>query len=92
MPLAIPDFPIKIMPAFEDKHYFCKMGEGKSHCLITDVLRKININEDRFLPISERPNSFSEIQDYFRFTETALGLCTSKSLLRRFRSKDQNKL
>ena len=42
-------------------------------------------------PVFERTNSFPEIQEYFRF-ETALDLCTSKFLLRRFWSKDQNKL
>ena len=42
-------------------------------------------------PVFERTNSFPEIQAYFKF-ETALDLCTSKFLLRRFWSKDQNKL
>ena len=42
--------------------------------------------------VFERTNSFPEIQTYFRVAKTALDLCTSKFLLRRFWSKDQNKL
>ena len=84
MSLAISDFPIKFMSAFADKCYFSKMAEGKSHCLVTYVPRKVNSNEDRFLPISERFNSFVETQFNFRIAKAALSLCTLKFLLRRF--------
>ena len=65
MSLTIPNFLIKFMSTFEDRHYISKIGEGKSHCLATYVLRKINSNEDRFLPILERFNSLGEIKFYF---------------------------
>ena len=84
MSLAISDFPIKFMSAFEDRHYLSKMVEGKSHCLVTYVLRKINSNEDRSLSISEKLNSFAETQFYFGIAKTALNLCTLKFLLRSF--------
>ena len=42
--------------------------------------------------VFERTNSFPEIQTYFRVAKTALDLCTSKFLLCRFWSKNQNKL
>ena len=64
------------MSAFEDRQYISKMGEGRSHCLVTYVLRKINCNEDRFLPILERFSSFAEIKFYFGIAETALNLST----------------
>ena len=59
---AIPNFPIKFMPVFKDRYCFTKIGEGKSHCLVTNELRKKDSDKDRFLPISETTNSFPEIQ------------------------------
>ena len=82
MPFTVPNF-----SAFKHRRYFSKFVEGKSHCLVTNKLRKKDSNQDRFLLISERTNSFLEIEAYFRITKTALDLCTCKFLLRRFWSK-----
>ena len=54
------------MSACKHRHYFPKIGESKFHCLITNELRKKDSDYDRFLPISEKTNSFPVIQTYFR--------------------------
>ena len=61
MPFSISDVSVKSVSAFEDRHYFCKIGEGKSHCLVTNEFRKKDSDKDRFSPISEKTNSFAEI-------------------------------
>ena len=79
MPLAIPNHSIKFVSAFKDLHHFSESGEGKFHWLITYVFRKIDSNEDRFLPISERPTPFVETQRDICFTKTAFFfLCEHK--------------
>ena len=61
MLFSICDVSVKSASAFEDRHYFCKIGEGKSHCLVTNEFRKKDSEKDRFSPISEKTNSFAEI-------------------------------
>ena len=83
---------VKSVSAFEDRHCFLKIGEGRSHCLVTNELRRKDSDKDRLPPISERTNSLAEIVAYFRIIKTALDCCTWEFLLRSFWSKDQNKL
>ena len=75
------------MSSFENSHNFSKIGEGKSHCLVTNELRKENGHKNRFCPISEKTNSFTEIQTGFWIAKTALDVCTFKFLPRRFWSR-----
>ena len=67
---------VKSVTAFEDRYYFYKIGEGRSHCLVTNALKKKDSEKDRFPAISERANSFAEIKAYFRIIKTALNLYT----------------
>ena len=65
MPFTVSNFSVKsILPlntGLKHRHYFPKIGDRKSHCLITNELKKKDGDYDRFLPISERNNSFPEI-------------------------------
>ena len=92
MSFPVSDGSIKFVSTFEYRHYLSKVGEGKSHRLVANELRKEDGHKDRFSPISERTNSFPKIKTDFWIAKTALDLCTLKFLLRRFWSKDQNKL
>ena len=92
MPFSILNFPVKFVSLFEHGHYLSKIGEGEPYYLVTNEFRKKNGHKDRFSPISERTNSFTEIKTDFWITKTALDLCTLKFLLRRFWSKGQKKL
>ena len=83
MPLAIPNISIKFVSAFKDLYHFSEVGEGKFHCLITYIFRKIDSDEDRLLPISERPTPFVETQRDICFAKTALDRCILKFLLLR---------
>ena len=71
MPLAIPNISIKFVSAFKDLYHFSEVGEGKFHCLITYIFRKIDSDEDRLLPISERPTPFVETQRDICFPKAA---------------------
>ena len=65
MAFPISDESIKFMSTFEYRHYLSKVGEGESHRLVTNELRKEDGHKDRFSPISERTNSFPEIKTDF---------------------------
>ena len=91
MSFPVSDGSIKFVSTFEYRHYLSKVGESEPHCLVTNELRE-NVHKDRFFPISERTNLFPETKIDFWIAKTALDLCTLKFFLRRFWSKDQNKL
>ena len=65
MPFTVSNFSVKSMlplnTGLKHRHYFPKIGDRKSHCLITNELKKKDSDYDRFLPISERNNSSPEI-------------------------------
>ena len=63
--LPISDGSIKFASTFEHRDYLSKVGEGKSHRLVANELRKEDGHKDRFSPISERTNSFPEIKTDF---------------------------
>ena len=65
MPFTILNFSVKFVSSFEHRHYLSKIGEGKPHSLVTNELRKEVGHKDRFCPISERTNSFTEIKTDF---------------------------
>ena len=65
MSFPISDGSIKFVSTFEYKHHPSKVGEGKSHCLVANELRKEDGHKDRFSPISERTNLFPEIKTDF---------------------------
>ena len=48
------------MSAFEYSHYISKIGEGKSHCLVTNELRKENGHKNRFTPRLRKLRQLSE--------------------------------
>ena len=81
---------IKFASTSEYRNYLSKVGEGKSHHLATNELRKEDGHKDRLSPISEKTNSFPEIKTDIWITKTALDLCTLKFLLPHFWSKDRN--
>ena len=81
-----------VLSAFEDRHHFTKIGENRSHCLVTNELRKKDGDKGKSLAICERTNSFAEIKAYFRIIKTALDPCTWEFLLCGFWSKDQKQL
>ena len=60
MSFPVSDGSIKFVSTFEYRHYLSKVGEGESHRLVANELRKEDGHKDRFSPISERTNSFSE--------------------------------
>ena len=62
MSLSISDILIKFVSAFENRHYIPEIREGKFHCLATNELRQIDGNEGKFLPISERTDTFMKIK------------------------------
>ena len=84
MSFPVSDGSIKFVSSLEYRHYISKIGEGKSHRLVANELRKEDGHKARFSPI--------EIKADFWIAKTALDLSTLKFLLRRFWSKDQNKL
>ena len=84
MSFTISDISVNSVSFFKDRHNFPRFGEGKSHRQVTNKLRKGNSHKDRFSPISERTNSFAEIETKFGTTKTALDLCTLEFLLHRF--------
>ena len=65
MSFPVSDGSIKFVSTFEYRHYLSKFGEGKSHRLFTNELRKEDGHKDRFFPISESTNSFPEIKTDF---------------------------
>ena len=82
MSFFVSDMSVQFMSTFKNRHDLPKIGEGKSHCLVTNELRKENSHKDRLSPISDGANSFAEIQTNLRIAKTALGFCTLKFLLR----------
>ena len=62
MSFPVSDGSIKLVSTFEYRHYLSKVGEGKSHHLVANELRKVDGHKDRFSPISERTNLFAEIK------------------------------
>ena len=65
MPFTILNFPVKFVSLFEHGHHLSKIGEGEPYYLVTNEFRKKNGHKDRFSPISERTNSFTEIKTDF---------------------------
>ena len=65
MPFPVSDGSIKFVSTFEYRHYLSKVGEGESHRLYANELRKEDGDKDKFSPISERINSFPEIKTDF---------------------------
>ena len=61
MSFPVFDGSIKFVSTFEYRHYLSKDGEGKSHRLVANELRKVDGHKDRFSPISERTNSFPSL-------------------------------
>ena len=61
MSFAISNICVEFMSTFKNRYYIPKPGESKSHCLVTNKLRKEDGHKNRFPPISERTNSFVEI-------------------------------
>ena len=61
----VSDGSIKFASTFEYRRSLYKVGEGKSHRLAANELRKEDGHKDRFSPISERTNSFTEIKTDF---------------------------
>lgn len=84
MSFTISDISVNFVSSFKDRHDFPKFGEGKSHRLVTNKLRKGNSHKDSFSPISEMTNSFAEIETKFGIAKTALDLCTLEFFLHRF--------
>ena len=80
------------MSSFGCSHYISRIGEGGSHCLVTNELGKENGHKNRFSPISERTNSFTEIKTGFWIAKAELNLCALEFLFRRPWSKGQDKL
>ena len=60
MPFPVSDGSIKFVSTFEYRHYLSKVGEGESHRLVANELRKEDGHKDRFSPIFERTNLFPE--------------------------------
>ena len=50
MSFPVSDGSIKFVSTFEYRHYLSKVGEGKSHCLAANELRKEDGHKDRFFP------------------------------------------
>ena len=71
---SVSDMSVEFMSTFKNRHDLPKIGEGKSHCLVTNELRKENSHKDRVSPISDGANSFAETQTNFRIAKMALGL------------------
>ena len=92
MSFPVSDGSIKFVSTFEYRHYLSKVGESEPHRLVANEIREEDVHKDRFSPISERANLFPETKKDFWIAKTALNFCTLKFLLRRFWSKDQNKL
>ena len=65
MPFTILNCPVKFVSSFEHRHYISKIGEDEPHYLVTNELRKEDGQKYRFSPISERTNSFTEIETDF---------------------------
>ena len=57
----VENFPVKFVSSLNTD----KIGGDESHCLVTDELKKEDGHKDRFSPISERTNSFTEIKTDF---------------------------
>ena len=84
MSFPISDMSAEFVSTFENRHDLPKIGEGKFHCLVTNELRKENSHKDRLSAISDRINSFAEIQINFRIAKMALDLCALKFFFRHF--------
>ena len=65
MPFTISNFSVKFVSSFEHRHYLSKIGQGEPHYLVINERRKEDSHKDRFSPISERTNSFTEIKTDF---------------------------
>ena len=65
MPFTISNFSVKFMSSFEHRHYLSKIVGGEPHCLVTNGLRRVDGHKDRFSPISERTNSFTDVRTDF---------------------------
>ena len=65
MSFPVSDGSIKFVSTFEYRHYPSKVGEGKSHRLVVNELRKRDGHKDKFSSISGRTNSFPEIKTDF---------------------------
>ena len=74
MSFSISNVSVKFVSAFKDRHYLSKFGEGESHYLVTNELKKKNSYKDRFSPISERISSFAEIETNFSIAKATLDL------------------
>ena len=55
MTFTISNFHVKLMPSFENSHYISKTGEGKSHCLVANELRKVMVTKIGSLPFLRGP-------------------------------------
>ena len=65
MSFPVSDGSIKFVSSLEYRHYISKIGEGKSHRLVANELRKEDGHKARFSPIYERINSFPKIKADF---------------------------
>ena len=65
MSFPVSDGSIKFVSTFEYRRYPSKVGEGKSHRLVVNELRKRDGHKDKFSSISGRTNSFPEIKTDF---------------------------
>ena len=73
MPFTVPNIFIEFVSAFKQSDKLCEIGEGKSHCLFTSVLKKFNKN--RILFILKRTRSpFLEAENYLLGSETVMYL------------------
>ena len=62
MLFPVSDGSVKFVSTFEYRHYLSKVGEGESHRLDANELRKEDGRKDRFSPISERTSSCPEFK------------------------------
>lgn len=75
MSFSVPNIFIEFVSAFKQSDKLCEIGEGKSHCLFTSVLRKENFNKNRILFILKRTRlPFLEAENYLLGSETVMYL------------------
>ena len=65
MPFTISNISVKFVSSLEHQHYLSKIGEDEPHYPVTNEPRKEDGHKDRFSPISERTNTFTEINTDF---------------------------
>ena len=65
MSFTVSNFSVKFVSSLEHQHYLSKIGEGEPHYPVINEPRKEDGHKNRFSPISERTNSFTEINTDF---------------------------